>query len=204
MLVYLVVFGHTEYLTSKKLFRDVQEYIDDVYAESHYSRRTENTRRRLWQEDEDSALRLEDALAANRNLTMPTVAPSAALPDWDAVLKQTDEGFSDALLRLIDEKGMTDVQCYKKANMDKRLFSKIRSNPDYRPNKATVCAFAIALELSLTETNRLLARAGFSLSHSSKFDIIVEYFIKTGNYDIFSINEVLFDYDLPLLGTNPK
>ena len=206
MMVYLVVFGHTEFLTGKKLFRDVQEYIDDVYAATHVKKNIESSRARLWQEDEDAAMLFDSQLGAfygdsQPDMAMPKAAPSPLRPDWISMLKRTDEGFSDALLRLIDEKGMTDAQCYKKANVDRKLFSKIRSNPDYKPSKPTVFAFAVALELSLPETRSLLNKAGFALSHSSKFDIILEYFIKRRYYDIFEINEVLFEFDMPLLGS---
>ena len=206
MMVYLVVFGHTEFLTGKKLFRDVQEYIDDVYAASHVDINLESRRELLWHQNESAALGLDHAISEEQSEevfheAMPDLAPSAAIPDWESLLKQTDEGFSDALLRLIDEKGMTDAQCYKKANVDRKLFSKIRSNPAYKPSKPTVFAFAVALELNLPETKRLLNKAGFSLTHSSKFDIILEYFIKNRKYDIYEINEVLFEFDMPLLGS---
>ena len=206
MMVYLVVFGHTEFLTGKKLFRDVQEYIDDVYAETHARKNVERSRKALWRQDEDAALTFDEALNdsydnAPMAESAPMAAPSMAMPDWDSMLKQTDEGFSEALLRLIDEKGMTDAQCYKRANVDRKLFSKIRSNPAYKPSKPTVFAFAVALELSLPETKELLKKAGFALSHSSKFDIILEYFIKKRYFNIFEINEVLFQFDMPLLGS---
>ena len=116
------------------------------------------------------------------------------------LLDEVDDTFSEALIRLIDAKGKTDPEVYKRANIDRRHFAKIRKNQNYQPSKTTAMALAIALELNLDETKDFIGRAGYAISHSSKMDIIVEYFIERGEYDIFTINETLFAFEQPLLG----
>ena len=216
LMVYLVVFGRDSFLNSKKLFRDVKEYIDDVYAETHVRKHMESRREQLWRENEKEALDFdmeisgalqESTICDAQDLCaapMPSAAPSFAAPDWEKILKQQDEGFSRTLIRLIDERNMKDSDCYKRANIDRKLFSKIRSNPDYKPSKQTALAFAVALELNLRETRDLLKRAGFSLTRSSKLDIAMEYFITHRIFNIYEINETLFELDLPLLGSGAK
>lgn len=210
MTVYLVVFGQESFLTGKALYREVREYIDEIYAESRIRRGMENARKALWQRDEKAALDLDMELADRSNafsapdhgFACPSAAPSgSAAPDWDTLFSRKDAGFSETLLAMISEKQMTDAECYKKANVDRKLFSKIRNNASYKPTKPTVFAFAMALELSLADTKKLLRRAGFALSHSSKFDIAMEYFIRNRLYDVMEANEALFELDLPLLGS---
>lgn len=186
MLVYIVVFDKKAFSIGKKLFCDIQQYIDDNYAE-----RFANRRRGAF----ESTVMFEDIDYDG----MPC-APSMQKSSLDEMLLQIDESFSQMLLRKIDESGMTDSQCYKKANIDRKLFSKIKSNVNYKPSKTTAIAFAIALELSLDETRDFLMKAGYALSHSNKFDIIIEYFITNKNYNIFEINEALFEFDQCLLG----
>lgn len=159
------------------------------------------------QEDDASIAAPRPFVAAN--IRMPGAAmpgaPSRAGATLDAEIAQLvatlDAPFSTTLLALIDARGMTDAEVYHRANISRQLFSKIRGNESYRPSKQTVVALAIALELDMSATQDLLARAGFTLSKSSKFDVIVRFFIERGIYDLFQLNEVLFAYDLPLVGS---
>jgi O-acetyl-ADP-ribose deacetylase (regulator of RNase III) len=190
--VTLVVFDKAAFSVSRELLGEVAAYIDENYIDEHAPRRRE-------------LLDVEiDALeyAAPKMLSAERTAAPMAMPSrLEDLLGNLDEPFSATLLRLIDVKGFKkDSEVYARANIDRRLFSKIRGNKNYAPGKTTVLAFAVALRLTLDETEDLLERAGFALSHSRKFDVIVEYFITSGKYDIFEINNVLFEYDQPLLG----
>ena len=181
MTVYIVIFDRAAYQIGNKLFADIAAYIDDHYVDAHIDSRRERMRRM--------------SVVESRALTAPMAASGL-----DEALAHLDAGFSETLLKLIDRSGKKDAEVYRKANVDRRLFSKIRNNPDYKPSKPTAVAFAIALELSLPETRDLIARAGYALSPSSKFDVIIEYFIMQRDYDIFKINEALFAFDQSLLG----
>ena len=186
MTVYIVIFSRTAYQISSKLFADIAEYVDDHYVDVHTDSQRERLRRM--------------SVLESRTLSADAAAAPMAVGGLDSLLAHLDAGFSETLLKLIDRSGKKDSEIYKKANVDRKLFSKIRNNPDYKPSKATAIAFAIALELNLDETRDLVARAGYALSASSKFDVIIEYFIRQKKYDIFEINEALFAFDQSLLG----
>ena len=198
--VSLVVFDKAAVEVSEELLGAVESYIDEHYVEEHRI-----TRRHLLDVEED-ALRIEHI----ENLSLPkqlmadespvVIVTESISPSLDDLVGNLDEPFSTTLLRLIDSTGRKDAEIYRRANIDRRLFSKIRSNENYTPSKPTVLAFAVALELTLDQTDDLLERAGFALSNSRKFDVIVEFFISSRKYDIFEINQVLFSYDQPLLG----
>ncbi len=180
--VFLCVKDKGEYTFSKEMRSDITEFInsDYEYGQDEYFAGASIYRRMAPDASYDKS-----------------ISPTQTLREY---ARHMDKGFREKLFELIDESGMSDVECYKKANVDKRTFSKIKGSSTYQPSLQTVIAFAIALRLDMEETQQLLSSAGFTLSKSRVFDKIIRYFIHTGNYDIFEINETLFEFDQQLLG----
>lgn len=175
MTVYLCVYDKESYSISKKLFNDIESFIEDEKEEEKY-------------------YSCQDICYSSK----VNAEPSSDELDINDYITKIDKSFSEMLFDLIDKKGMTNVECYKKANVDRRVFSKLK-NKNYKPSKYTAIAFCIALELDLEETLSLLETLGYTLSKSNKFDLIIRYFIINENYDVFEINSVLFQYDEHLL-----
>ena len=199
--IYLVVFDRMAYRLSEKLFRNVASYIDQHYVEEWektiYGAKGNTSRQRMVRQ-QDRNLYREYACEERMAPCAPMAKPKkASLAD---MLKKADAGFTETLLKLIDKTGKKDSEIYKKANISKQHFSKIRNNPKYQPTKATALALAIALELDLEKTKDLIGRAGYALTNSSKFDLIVSYFIEQGNYNVVEINIALYEFDQSLIG----
>lgn len=188
MTVYLVVFDRAAYPLRGDVRAEIRAYINDRYVDVYaISQAIAQQEERLY-----SARMFDDSPS-------PSTYTLASLSLEEAV-KQLDEGFSEMLLRKISESGMTDAQCYKRANIDRRLFSKIKNDKHYTPSKSTVIAFALALELPIEELREMLGKAGYSLTRACEFDIIVEYFVTRRIYSVFTINEALFAFDQDLIG----
>lgn len=207
--VYLVIYQKSDYQLSKGLVEDTSSFLKEAWEEKgdpyareeelldFVSRELESLYLEYPYPDEGfSPDPYEDE--ESRHLG-DSFVDSTGEGQSAEFFSELEESFSHMLLRKIDEKGMTDPECYKKANLDRKLFSKIRSHADYQPSRATALALGIALELPLSELQELLGKAGYTLSHARKGDLIVEYFVKKGIYDIYQINQVLFDFDEPLI-----
>ena len=201
--VSLVVFDKTAFSLSKELLGEVKAFIDENYVDE---RETTHLHRQLSFSFDYNLKSIggiagtddQDVVYSMLDLPVPLSEPKSKLA---VTIEQLDESFSTTLLRLINAKGKTDVEVYKRANIDRKLFSKIRTGRGYMPSKKTAVALAVALELSLDETDDLLERAGFALSRSVLFDVIVKFFIMRKKYDIYEINNALFEYDQPILGS---
>jgi len=192
--VYLAVFDREAVEVGEELLGEIESFIDENYASEKL---LNEYRRGVSQDDRIEAAAYMGLVEEEVWLSSESISSAPAIDD---LIGELDEPFAKMLLRMIDSKGRTDVEVYKRANLSRKLFSKIRSVKGYMPSKRTALALAVALELSLDETDDLLRRAGYALSRSQMSDVIIEYFIINGRYDIFEINEVLFKYDQPLLG----
>ena len=201
MLIYLVVFDRSAYKLSEKLFHSIASYIDDHYVDTWQNAvygTVPPSEQSISRRRSDLDLYRKSASIEETAPCAPMAMPMAAsLPDF---LKQADAGFTETLLKRIDKTGKKDSEIYKKANLSKQHFSKIRNNPNYKPTKQTAIALALALELDLEQTKDLIGRAGYALSNSSKFDLIIRYFIEQKNYNVVEINIALYEFDQSLLG----
>lgn len=197
--IYLVVYDKKSFEISEKLFEKVKSFIDETMVVPEFHRKLNSYESAMFPMESDMANACRNEVSFDNEIQESYQQKTKATRSLEDLFDKKVETFSQMLLRLIDEKGMTDVEVYKRANIDRKLFSKIRGK-DYTPRKHTVIALAIALKLNLDETKDLLKRAGFAFSECDRFDVIIEYFIENEQYDIFEINETLFYFEQQLLG----
>ena len=191
MTIFLVVFDRTAFRLSEKLFQKVASYIDENYVDAC------ETMTFAAEREKRPGFRRNARICESRAVMEVACPKAMSLED---MLKQEDAGFTETLLKLIDKTGKKDSEIYKKANISKQHFSKIRNNPHYKPTKPTAIALALALELDLEQTKDLIGRAGYALTNSSKFDLIIRYFIENRQYNVVEINMALYEFDQMLLG----
>ena len=196
MQIYLVVFDKKSYALSEKLFKAVESYIDENYVEEIFlCEYAKPTGRRHAREE-----RILECMPMEAPIQKNILADAKLKRKLEDLLDEVEDTFSESLFRWLIKKDKTNPEVYKKANMDRKLFSKILNNKDYKPSKTNAIALAIALERNLDETKDFIGRAGYALTHISKFDIIIEWFILQGQYDIFKINMTLFEFGQPSIG----
>lgn len=182
--IYLVVFGRECLMLSQKLFDNVKQYIDDNYVITHEAIMESSIVKRRYSYESDEFCPTKEICS----------------PSLSEYLEKKDAGFMETLLDIIAERDLKNSQVYKKANISKQHFSKLMNDPDARPSKQTAIALALALELDVDDTCDLIGRAGFTLTNSSTFDLIIKYFIEHRQFNIIEINMALYDFDQPLLG----
>lgn len=185
----MVVYDITSFKLSNKLQTKIDTYINNNYVKENNLYKNKITKDRL--------LKVDDNLKEEKNRENIDIEPNKPIDDLFEILA---ESFSDMLIRLIDEKGYTCPEVYKRANVSRQTFSKIKNKEEYRPTKETVIALAIGLKLNYDETVDFLKNAGYALSSNNKFDLIIRFYIENKNYDIFEINTVLFEYNQKTLG----
>lgn len=218
--VYLVVYDKESYSVNKKLYENVQRFVD-IFSEEPVTRVKPTPLAQKRKSSTDSKVTLKDSsldfeiYSAKRRVRAPLdegrlnydaceYISKSITPDIDEIstrLSRAEKNFAETLFYYIDKKGMTDVQAYKGANVSRKVFSKLRCEKDYKPSKATAMSYAISLRLTLEEAKHLLSTAGYTFSHSFRTDLVIEYFLHKGNYkDIHQVNQILDQFDLPSLG----
>ena len=207
--VYLLVYDKSQFSIDRELMLEVRSFLCDNLADGELERSRLALRRSSASVERRRRCRnapaVADSCCDGEELCSMSSPSDSSTEDGaeslESMLSSMDLGFAETLFRYIDAKGLTDVECYKRSNVDKKTFSKMKCNKNYRPGKVTAVSFAVGMHLNYEETAHLLSTAGMCLSRSSKFDVIIEYFIRSGRYEtVFDVNEVLYQFDQPLLG----